>query len=142
MLLVHIVAVQYVILNGTAKQKWFLRSYGSVEAGYIFFNGGIAYLSAPIGLVLYHPLNNNLTAFGSASIIPTAFSTNRLLTAPGYPGSTFSSTGLGITTRLEGGLMYTNDAKTFSISSSISVERGSYPAYQVPTSHPATYRAN
>ncbi len=36
--------------NGNPKQKWFLRSYGSVEAGYIFFNGGISYLSAPIGL--------------------------------------------------------------------------------------------
>ena len=51
-----------------------LRSFTSVSVGYMFLGGGgVSYVSAPVGLVLYRPLNNNFTAFAAATIAPTAF---------------------------------------------------------------------
>ena len=53
------------------------------------------------------------------------------------PGFTqFSSKGFGMSSRVEGGLMYVNDERTFSISGSIAVERNSYPFY--PSNRPNT----
>jgi hypothetical protein len=93
--------------------------------------GGVSYVSAPVGLVLYRPLNNNFTAFAAATIAPTAFHFSSLYSnTPGYPATNL--TGLGVNAGVSGGLIYTNDAKTFSISGSISVERGSYPVYTAP----------
>jgi len=40
--------------------------------------------------------------------------------------------GLGVYSRAELGLMYVNDAKTFSVSGSIGVQRSSYPVYPYP----------
>jgi hypothetical protein len=37
--------------------------------------------------------------------------------------------GFGLNSRVDIGLMYINDARTFSISGSIGVERGTYPVY-------------
>jgi hypothetical protein len=104
-----------------------LRPYASISTGYIFFNRGISYLSAPVGLALIYPINKNIAAFAGASASPVFFSVNQL---NAYPNSNFSrSYNFGWNARVEGGLMYTNDAKTFSISGSVGVERGSYPAY-------------
>jgi hypothetical protein len=121
-------------------RRWQVLPYASVSAGYIFFNGGISYLSAPAGITLVRPLNNNLAAFSSLSVAPTIFNMNRVYSAPGWQ-SPYSGTGYGLSTQLQGGLMYTNDARTFSISGSVSVERGSYPVYQ-PATPPNTYRKN
>ncbi|MDO6435678.1 hypothetical protein Q4E93_34005 [Flavitalea sp. BT771] len=126
--------------SGKLNYKWQLKPYASLSAGYVFLNGGISYLSAPVGLMLFRPLNNNVTAFAGLSAAPTVFSFNRLYTypaqTPSYPGNGFSNRyNLGLNARVEGGLIYTNDAKTFSISGSFGVERGSYPVYPV-------YRAN
>jgi hypothetical protein len=109
-----------------------LRPFTSASIGYMFLGGGgISYVSAPVGLVLYRPLNNNFTAFAAATIAPTAFHFGSLYNnTPGYPATNL--TGLGVNAGVSGGLIYTNDAKTFSISGSISVERGSYPVYTTP----------
>ena len=86
--------------------------------------------------MVFRPLNKNVSAFAGLSAAPTVFSVSRLYTYPALTpysqGNTFSNRyGLGLNARVEGGLIYTNDAKTFSISGSIGVERGSYPVYPV-----------
>jgi hypothetical protein len=117
------------MLDGSAGQRWHgwqLRPYGSLSAGYIFWGGGISYVSAPVGVIAYRPLSTNFTAFGAAAVAPTVFDFNRFAGQP-MPGNNL--TGLGVNASVTGGLIYTNEAKTFSISGSISVERGSSPVY-------------
>jgi hypothetical protein len=109
-----------------------LRPYASISTGYMFSKRGISYLSAPVGLALVYPVNRNIAAFVGASASPLVFSVNQL---NNYPGNFSKPYNFGWNGRVEGGLMYTNDAKTFSISGSIGVERGSYPGYPV-------YRSN
>ena len=109
-------------------QKWQLKPYASLQAGYAFFHGGISYLSVPAGIALFHPLNNNFSAFAGVSAAPVAFSMSRLYNDP---AANFSRPyGLGLNAGVQAGLIYTNDAKTFSISGSVGVERGSYPVYR------------
>jgi hypothetical protein len=115
-------------------RKWHFSKFASLTAGYVFFAGGTSFLSAPVGLQLSRPLNKNLYAFAGISAAPVFFSYNRLLTDPAfnpsYPGGNHSNAyGFGLYPSVEAGLMYINDAKTFSISGSIGVERGSYPVY-------------
>ena len=116
-------------------QKWYFSKYAGVSAGYSFFNGGGAsYISAPFVLQLNHPLNDNLIAFAGISAAPTFFSFSHAFTDPAYsksyPGSYLPNTyTFGVNSTVEMGLMYVNDAKTFSISGSIGIERGSYPVY-------------
>ncbi len=123
------------INDNPLNQKWYFSKYAGISAGFGFFNGGsTTYISAPLGLQLNHPLNNNLIAFAGISAAPTFFSFSHSFTDPAlnkyYPGSYLPNTySFGINTRVEMGLMYINDAKTFSISGSISVERSSYPIF-------------
>jgi hypothetical protein len=118
-------------------QKWYFSKYAGISAGFGFFNGGsTTYISAPFVLQLNHPLNNNLIAFAGISAAPTFFSFSHSFTDPAlyksYPGSyPPGSYGFGMNPRVEMGLMYINDAKTFSISGSIGVERSSYPIFPV-----------
>ncbi|HEY4337498.1 MAG TPA: hypothetical protein VGM89_16415 [Puia sp.] len=112
--------------------KWQLRPSAGLSAGYIFFNRGISYVTAPLSLNLYHPLTPNVTAFGGVFAAPTIFSVGSLygpspLNQP-FAGSDFTR-GLGINAGIQGGLIYTNDAHTFSVSGSIFMERGSYSTY-------------
>jgi hypothetical protein len=113
-------------------QKWQLRPSASIQAGYVFYNGGISYLSAPLQLNLYHPLTPNVTAFGGVYIAPTVFSMANPYGSPfqnpGYPNRYNMTINPGI----QGGLIYTNDAHTFSISGSVRVEKGSYYPYAYP----------
>lgn len=58
--------------------------------------------------------------------------TNPLMNSS-YPGNYLSNPySFGINTGIEMGLMYINDARTFSISGSIGIERDSYPVYPSP----------
>jgi hypothetical protein len=114
------------ILDSDSSHRWQMRPYASLSAGYMFLGGGVSYLSAPVGVIFYKPLNDNFTTFAGASVAPTVFNFSRLY-AQQVPGNNF--TGLSVNPSVQGGLIYTNDAKTFSISGSISVERGSYPVY-------------
>src|ERR1700754_1411743 len=57
--------------SSNQNHKWQLKQFASVSAGYIFLNGGISYLSAPVGFALIHPLNKNVSAFAAVSAAPT-----------------------------------------------------------------------
>jgi len=118
-------------------QKWYFTTYSGISAGIGFFNGGsTTFLSAPVGVQLNRPLNNNLIAFAGISAAPTFFSFSSSFMNPSYnksyPGGSLSNAyGFGINPSLQMGLMYINDARTFSISGSIGIERSSYPIYPV-----------
>jgi len=119
-------------------RKWYFTKYASISTGAVFYNGGGGtFLSAPVGLQLNHPLNNNLVAFAGISAAPTFFNYNSLYTGPvfnkSYPGSIMSNPyQFGMNSRVDIGLMYINDARTFSISGSIGIDRGTYPVYYPP----------
>jgi hypothetical protein len=115
--------------NNNLSQKWELRPYASLQVGYAFFHGGVPYLSVPAGIALFHPLNKNISAFAGVSAAPVAFSMNRLYTDPATNGNFSKPYGVGLNAGVQAGLIYTNDAKTFSISGSVELERGSYPVY-------------
>ncbi|HCL83306.1 MAG TPA: hypothetical protein DIC22_04985, partial [Chitinophagaceae bacterium] len=114
-------------------QKWFFSKYSGLSAGFGFFNGvHFTMISAPLGLQMNRQLNNNLVAFAGVSAAPAFFSFSRSFSDPliykSYPGSSLSNAyGLGMNTGVDIGLMYINDAKTFSISGSIGIERSNYP---------------
>ena len=125
-------------LTGDSNQlnkKWYFTKYAAISTGAVFYNGGGGtFISAPVGLQLNHPLNNNLIAFAGISAAPTFFNYNSLYTDPvfykSYPGGYMTNPyGFGLNSRVDIGLMYINDARTFSISGSIGVERGTYPVY-------------
>lgn len=120
----------------TSKPGWQLTPFASVSAGYIFYNGGSSYVAAPMGLILSHPINKNLTGFGGITATPYAFSSMRYprsFIAQGYGITTpYGTPNIGISTGVTGGLMYTNDAKTFSISGRVSIDRTTAPNYYVP----------
>jgi len=117
-------------------QKWYFTKYAAVSAGVGFFNGGsTTFVSTPIGLQLNRKLNNNFVAFAGVYAAPTFYSFSRSFTDPSlnksYPGNSLSNPyGFGINSGFQMGLMYVNDARTFSISGSIGVEQSSYPVYQ------------
>ena len=120
--------------GGNINQKWYLSSYAGLSTGQIFGRGAaVSLFSFPIGLQLNRPLNNNLMAFAGISTAPTVFTFSSFM-HPGlnnaYPGPGFSNGyGINLHTSLQMGLMYVNDARTFSISGSIGVHRYSYPVY-------------
>jgi hypothetical protein len=111
--------------------KWFFSSYRGLSTSVSFFKGGNASVfSAPMGLQLDRRLNNNLYAFANVTVAPSYISIN-----PSYlsclnknlTNSPFNQNSFGLYPAASFGLMYINDAKTFSISGSISAERSMYP---------------
>jgi hypothetical protein len=118
------------------KKKWFLTSYSNVGIGFNFFNGGTAtVVSAPVGLQLNRQLNNNLYAFTGVSLVPAYLNFNRSFLSPGIKTNTangFRSDYLGLYSSVNMGLMYINDARTFSVSGSIGVQRSNYPILPYP----------
>jgi hypothetical protein len=114
-------------------KKWFFTTYGGISTGFSFFNGGNAMIvAAPIGLQLSRRLNNNLYAFTGVSAAPAYVNFNRSFLSSDvnkfYPANSFSNS-FGMYSRAELGLMYVNDARTFSISGSIGVQRTSNPLF-------------
>ena len=122
-------------VKSIADKKWFLSKYSGISTGYGFFKGGSAgFVAAPLGLQLNRRLNNNLYAFAGVSAAPVYINFNSPYHAAdfnkAYPvNSLFKSSSLGMHARAELGLMYVNDAKTFSFSGSIGVQRSSYPVF-------------
>lgn len=123
-------------IAGTPDKKWSVTAYSGISAGYGFFNGGSAtMISAPVRLQLNRRLNENLYAFGAISAAPAYLNFNHSFVASDlnkmYPNNSVFKyyNGPGLYSRAELGLMYINDAKTFSVSGSIGVQRGSYPLY-------------
>lgn len=139
-------------IHSVSNKKWSLSRYSGIAAGYMFFKGGSAnYISAPIGLQLNRRLNNNLYAFGGVSVSPTYFNFSQPLPLSGmskgyYTNGAFGASNFGVYPKAELGLMYMNDEKTFSISGSISVQRGGYTTFPyqpvISNTNPAAIRHN
>jgi hypothetical protein len=128
-----------------SKNKWQLRPFASLSAGYAYFGGGgVSYVSAPVGVALFRPLNSNWTAYGAATVTPAFFNINSFSSLPannpnyhGYPYQT--GYGMSVTPGVQGGLIYTNDAKTFSISGHVRFEKTNYPVYPTDQKVPARH---
>lgn len=121
-----------------AEKKWSLHKYGGISASYGFFNGGNAsIISAPVGLQLNRRINNNLYAFAGIAAAPAYINFNRSFIQADvnknmqginrYNTSVFS-----MYSKFEAGLMYINDAKTFSISGSVGIYSSSNPQFANP----------
>jgi hypothetical protein len=115
-----------------SKQKWFFSSYRSLSTSVSFFKGGHASVfSAPMGLQLNRRINNNLYAFANVTVAPSYISIN-----PSYltgfnknlSNRPSNQNSFGLYPAASLGLMYVNDAKTFSISGNISAEKSVYPS--------------
>jgi len=129
-------------LESNLNKKWFFSSYKSISTSYNFFNGGSAFvIAAPIGLQLNYKLNNNLFAFAGASVAPAYINFNRSFISSDvnklYPNNGFRSNSVGLYSRAELGLMYVNDARTFSISGSFGIERSNNPFFAYPQTNAA-----
>lgn len=117
--------------NNFPHKKWSLNKYSGIAAGFVFFKSGNAsVVSAPIGLQLNRRLNNNFYAFAGIAAAPSYINFNQAFISAGINKlnhNNINANSLGIYSRAELGLMYVNDAKTFSISGSIGIERNNYP---------------
>jgi hypothetical protein len=115
--------------------KWSLGTYAGVSTGFMFYKYGHAsYLSAPMSLQLTRELNKNLYGFAAVTAAPAYvnFSNaflNKNVTKLNQSNSFNKTNIFGGYTAANLGLMYVNDAKTFSISGSIGVERSSYSLF-------------
>jgi hypothetical protein len=120
--------------NVAVKKKWSLQPYGGLSAGMLFWKGGNAsYLSAPIGLQLTRSLSPRVFAFASVSAAPSLVRFGQLA-APKNAGlqGMYKPYQLGVYSRAELGLGYTNEAHTFQITGSIGIQRNDYP-FATPT---------
>ena len=119
----------------TQNKKWFLSSYSGISTSFVFFNGGNATVfAAPLGLQLNRRLNNNFYAFSGISAAPAYINFNHsFLSSPvnktNQNNGLFKSNRIDLYSRAELGLMYINDARTFSVSGSIGVQRSNYPLF-------------
>ncbi len=118
--------------DSLSKKKWSFNRYIGLSTSFIFFRGGSAAIfEAPIGLQVNRRLNNNLYAFANVSIAPAYISFNQpygnAAFNKGNLNNGFNANNLNMYSSASLGLQYINDAKTFSISGSISVERSNYP---------------
>ncbi|MBS1934550.1 MAG: hypothetical protein JST96_11165 [Bacteroidetes bacterium] len=112
-------------------KKWSVTTYSAISTGLLYYNGSASnFVAAPIGLQLNRQLNKNFYAFAGVSVVPAYIhSTNYFLSSDvskPYPGNIFNVNSFGVSPMAQMGLMYVNDDKTFSISGSISVQRGGY----------------
>jgi len=119
--------------DSIAPHKWFFSTYQGLSTSVLFFKGGSASLVAmPLELQLNRRLNNNFYAFAGVGVTPSYLNFNRSFVNGNfnkiYPGNMLGPNGFDIHPSVSLGLMYINDARTFSISGSISAERSSgYP---------------
>ena len=114
-------------------RKWSLTPYSNIGVGISFFNGRSAtIISAPIGLQLNRRLSDNLYAFTGVSLVPAYVNFGRPFALPGnklYNSNDFKSNYFGVNPSVNAGLMYVNDAKTFSISGSVSIQKSNDPLF-------------
>ena len=118
--------------SNALQKKWSVSMYSGVMAGTAWNSGRTSFLAPAIGLQLNRRLNNNLYAFAAVSTGPPFFYSGQAYTHLDYHNNfmttpAFNSNQWGINTGIQAGLMYVNDAKTFSISGSIGVSNGTYP---------------
>ena len=123
----------YILADSVPAKKWFVSRYTGISTSFSFSKfGNATVVSVPLGVQLNRKLTNNLYAFGGLSIAPSYINFNSSFARPipgkfGQQNNFLKTNQLGISSRAEMGLMYVNDAKTFSISGSIGVEHNSYP---------------
>jgi len=129
--------------DSAANKKWFFTSSAGIATSISFFKGGHATaIAVPVTLQLNRRLNNNWYAFAAVSAAPAyinMFGNYGVSGKPSYNSNFMQPGNLGIYSKAELGLMYVNDAKTFSISGSIGIEKNNYPvmsAYPVNTVRP------
>jgi hypothetical protein len=127
----------YGSLDFPSDKKWFLTRYTALSAGYDFLGGyNASFLALPATLQLNRRLNNNWYAFAGLTAAPAYVNFNQSFLSANrnkfYPNTGFPQyNGLGGYAGATLGFMYVNDARTFSISGSFSVERSSFPAFPV-----------
>jgi hypothetical protein len=128
------------VMDGQMKKRWQTNTFGSLSFGNTWFSGGNSTaVSASVGIQHTRQLNNNLYAFGRLSAAPTYFSFNSAFNNPGFNklntgNGLFNNSNFGVYPRAEAGLFYINNEKTFSISGSMFIERGTnfyYPTYGI-----------
>ena len=129
--------------SNSLTKKWSVSMYTGITAGMSFYNKNNASFLAPsIGLQLNRRLNNNLYAFTALSTGPGLLYPNGSFYNGGFANTNFMTTPRfntnqwGMQTSLQAGLMYVNDARTFSISGSIGVSHTNYPFYPAPQKQP------
>ncbi|NML38797.1 hypothetical protein HHL17_16435 [Chitinophaga sp. G-6-1-13] len=113
-------------------KKWFTTKYVGISTGVIAFNGGSSsFMSVPLGLQLNRQLTNNLFAFGGVSVTPYVFRYNNVPYQPAInKNSGFMQTSnVAAYSDAKVGIMYISNDRTFSISGSIGVGRGTYQGY-------------
>ncbi|MBO9732109.1 MAG: hypothetical protein J7623_25940 [Chitinophaga sp.] len=113
-------------------KKWFVTKYAGVSAGFVAFKGGGgSFLSVPLSLQLNRQLTNNLFAFGAVSAAPMVFRTNSAFYQPAMKGGNSWSQQNNFSAWSDAriGVMYISNDKTFSISGSVGVGRGTYNGY-------------
>ncbi|MBC9914515.1 hypothetical protein [Chitinophaga varians] len=118
--------------TGHVHKKWFTTKYAGISTGFIAFNGGSSsFMSVPLGLQLNRQLTNNLFAFGGVSVTPYVFRYNNVPYQPAInKNSGFMQTSnVAAYSDAKVGIMYISNDRTFSISGSIGVGRGTYQGY-------------
>jgi hypothetical protein len=117
--------------DSLSASKWFFSSYRGLSTSVVFLKGGSASIfSAPMGLQLNRKLNSNLYAFANVTVAPSYVSINPSYLSglnKNFTNNAFNQNSFGLYPAASLGLMYINDAKTFSISGSISAEKSMYP---------------
>lgn len=118
--------------DGLAKQKWFFSTNRNLYTGISFFKGGNAnFIALPMSLQLNRRLNNNVYTFANVAAAPSYINLNPSYLNSGFSkpfqSNHFNSNSLRLNPSVSLGLMYVNDARTFSLSGSISAERSNYP---------------
>jgi hypothetical protein len=114
------------------QKKWFVTKYAGISSGFVAFKGGGgSFLSVPLALQVNRQLTNNLYAFGSVSMAPYIFHYNNVPYQPaiGKNNSLMQTNKISAYSDAKIGVMYINNERTFSISGSIGVSRGSYNSY-------------
>lgn len=123
---------QQVSDTNSMQKKWFVTKYAGVSTGFVAFRGGGgSFLSVPLALQVNRQLTNNLYAFGAVSVAPYIFHNNRApyQTAISRNHSFMQANNFSAWSDAKMGVMYINNERTFSISGSIGVSRGSYNSY-------------
>ncbi|MGN6212346.1 hypothetical protein [Parafilimonas sp.] len=118
--------------SGFNNKKWFFTKYSGISTSFSFFKGGNAtVIAAPVGIQLNRRLNDNLFAFAGVNAAPAYINFHQAFFNSNIKGIqnkySFNQHNLGLYSRAEVGLMYVNDAKTFSISGSFGIETNNYP---------------
>ena len=116
--------------DSVSTPKWFFNSYRALSTSVSFFKGGNATIfSAPMGVQLVRRLNNNWYGYADVRIAPSFINVKSNYTTgfnKNYIQSNFPQNNFDIYPAASLGVMYVNDARSFSISGSISAERNVY----------------